>query len=62
MSEIFSRAFVFGFLLAYAVLTVGLLFWNLGRWLRGLGKKAPWRAMLRQLSLSRFFNPPYDAY
>jgi hypothetical protein len=54
--------FLLGFLLAYAGLIAGFLSWNLGRWLRGSGKKVTWRGILRHLSGLRFFNRPYDAF
>ena len=63
MSEILSRVFVIGLLLAYAGLVMGFLLWNLGRWLRGSsGKKRVWAAILDHLSAARFFNRPDDAH
>lgn len=62
MNEILSMVFVIGLFLVYAGLLVALLAWNLGRWLRGQGKKRAWPAILEHLSPSRFFNRPYDAH
>jgi hypothetical protein len=62
MSEVLSRVFVIAVLLVYAGLVMGFLFWNLGRRLRGSGKKRAWPAILEHLSASRFFNRPYDAH
>jgi len=61
MSEILSRVFVIVVLLFYAGLITGLLLWNLGRWLRGAGKRRKWPAILEHLCASRFFNRPHDA-
>jgi hypothetical protein len=61
MSEIFSKVFVIGLLLAYAGLVVGFLLWNLGRRPRVSGKKRAWPAILEHLSASRFFSRRYDA-
>jgi hypothetical protein len=61
MSEILSRVFVIGVLLAYTGLIVGFLLWNLGRWLRSSDRKKSWPAILEQFSAWRFFNRPYDA-
>jgi len=61
MSEILSRVFVIGVLLAYAGLIVGFLLWNLGRWLRSSDRKRARPAILEHLSAWRFFNRPYDA-
>jgi hypothetical protein len=62
MSEILSRVFVIGVLLAYAGLIMGFLVWNLGRWLRGSDRKKAWPAILEHLGAWRFFNRPYDAH
>jgi hypothetical protein len=61
MSEILSRVFLIGVLLAYAGLIMGFLFWNLGRWLRGSDRKRAWPAILEHLSAWRIFNRSYDA-
>jgi hypothetical protein len=61
MSEILSRVFITGVLLFYAGLVVAFLLWNLGRWLRGSGKKRAWPAILEYVARSRLFNRPYNA-
>ena len=61
MSEILSMVFVMGLFLVYAGVIVGFLLWNLGRRLRGSGKKRAWPTILEHLSVSRFFNRSYNA-
>jgi hypothetical protein len=61
MSEILSRVFVIGVLLAYVGLILGFLLWNLRRWPRGSGRKRAWPAILEHLSALRIFNRSYDA-
>jgi hypothetical protein len=61
MNEIVSGVFVIGVLLFYAGLVMAFLLWNLGRSLRGAGRKRAWPAILEHFSASRFFNRPFDA-
>jgi hypothetical protein len=61
MWELVSKVFVIGVLLFYAGLVMAFLFWNLGRWLRGSGKKRARRATLEQSSARRIFNRSFGA-
>lgn len=62
MTEIVSRVFVIGVLLLYIGLVMAFMLWNLGRWLRGSGKKRPRSAVLERSSAQHTFNRPFGAH
>ena len=61
MSEIVSRVFVVGVLLFYAGLVMAFLLWNLGRWLRGSGKRKDRPPILERSSTRRILSRPFGA-
>ena len=60
MSELVAKVFVVGVLLFYVGLVMVFLFWSLGRWLRGSGKRRARPALLERSSPRRIFNHPFN--